>query len=158
MVPLVAVLLYWTRFGMAITASGQDPHAAEAAGVRVEIVRYAATSFGAALAGVGGAYLSLVFAQGWIENMTNGRGLVAVGLVIFARWNPWKSVAGAWLFGGATALQLRLQAGGTSVSPHVLAMTPYLLVATVLVISTIRLGRAPTGVPSALAVPYVRQV
>lgn len=158
LVPVLAVLMYRTKFGMAVIAAGQDPHAAEATGVRVQAVRFAATIAGSALAAVGGAYLSLVFAQGWVENMTTGRGLIAVGLVMFARWDPWRSVLGAWLFGGAIALQLRLQAVGTAISPHILAMAPYLVVATVLVISTIRLKAARAHVPAALGGFYVRQL
>jgi ABC-type uncharacterized transport system permease subunit len=157
LVPLVAGLLFRTRLGLSIIAAGHDPHAAAAAGVRVEAVRYFSTCFGAALAGVGGAYLSLVFAQGWVENITVGRGLIAVGLVIFARWNPWRSVLGAWLFGGSTALQLRLQAMGTDVSPYLLGMIPYLLVGTVLVGSSIRRRGAQEGAPAALAGTYIPQ-
>jgi simple sugar transport system permease protein len=158
LVPLMAALLYWTRFGLAVQAVGEDPQAAATAGVRVEFVRYVATTSGAALAGLGGAYLSLVYAQGWIENITAGRGLIAVGLVIFAAWDPWKAVLGAYLFGGATSLQLRLQAFGSNVSPYLLGMVPYLLVIAVLVIATVRLRQKRAGVPSALGLPYVRQI
>jgi ABC-type uncharacterized transport system permease subunit len=158
LVPLLAIVLYRTRFGLALQATGEDPHAAASAGVRVEFVRYVATTLGAALAGVGGCYLSLVYAQGWIENMTAGRGLVAVGLVIFSAWDPWKAVIGAYLFGGATSLQLRLQAVGSNVSPYLLGMAPYLLVIVVLVIATTQMRQKRAGIPSALGLPYVRQM
>ena len=87
---------------------------------------------GGALAGVGGAQLSLGLAQTWVEGMTNGRGFIAVALVIFAMWNPLRAVAGALLFGGVLAMQLQLQARGVAVSPFLLEMTPYLVTLSVL--------------------------
>jgi len=157
LVPVVAVGLYRTRIGLAIRAVGDNPDAAATAGIRVLAIRYAATAFGGALAGLGGAYLSLVYAQGWVENMTAGRGLVAVGLVIFASWNPWKAALGALLFGGATSFQLRLQATGIDVSQYFLGMLPYLLVMFVLVAATIRAGRKHAEIPAALGKPYANQ-
>jgi general nucleoside transport system permease protein len=157
-VPAMAVLLYRTRFGLFVQAVGENPHAAAASGIRVESVRYISTAIGASLAGVGGAYLSLVYAQGWVENMTVGRGLVAVGLVIFSAWNPWRAVLGAYLFGGATSLQLRLQAAGSDVSPYLMGMVPYILVITVLTLATIHLKKKRSGIPSALGKPYISQL
>ena len=90
--------------------------------------------------------------------MTVGRGLIAVGLVIFAAWDPWKAMLGAYLFGGATSLQLRLQAMGVDVSPYLMGMVPYLLVIAVLVFATIRLKKKRAGIPSALGSPYVPQI
>ena len=87
---------------------------------------------GGALAGVGGAQFSLGLAQTWVEGMTNGRGFIAVALVIFAMWNPLRAVAGALLFGGVLAMQLQLQARGVAVSPFLLEMTPYLVTLSVL--------------------------
>lgn len=155
LVPLTAVMLYRTRTGLALRASGEEPDAAAAAGIAVGRVRLAATVSGGALAGIGGAYLSLVHAQGWIENITAGRGWIAVGLVIFAAWDPWRAVLGAALFGGATSLQLRLQATGTQVSPYLLGMLPYLLVIGALVGAALRRpgssGTVPqVGPPTAL--------
>lgn len=158
LVPVMAILLYRTRFGLAVQSVGEDPPAAAAAGVRVEFVRYVATTVGSMLAGLGGAYLSLVYAQGWVENITAGRGMIAVGLVIFSAWNPLMAVLGAYLFGGATSFQLRLQAAGSDVSPYLLGMVPYLLVIVVLVIATIRLRERRAGIPSALGLPYIRQI
>lgn len=158
LVPLTAILLYRTRFGLAIRAAGEDPQAAASSGVRVERARYISTVLGASLAAVGGAYLALVYSQGWIEELTKGRGLIAVGLVIFAAWDPWKAMLGAYLFGGAISLQLRLQAAGVRMSPYLLDMVPYLLVLVVLVVTTVRLKNTQAGIPTALGKPFVPQL
>lgn len=157
LVPATALILYRTRLGLAIRAVGENPDAAAAAGIRVGLVRYFATAFGGALAGLGGAYLSLVYTQGWVENMAAGRGLVAVGLVIFAAWDPWKAALGAVLFGGAASFQLRLQAAGADISQYLLGMMPYILVMVVLVAATIRVSRKRATIPAALGKPYVKQ-
>ncbi len=156
-VPLVAFLLYRTRFGLSVRAAGEDPHAAAAAGVQVIRVRAIAVALGAGLGGIAGAYMSLAYSQGWIENLTTGRGLIAVGLVIFARWNPWLAAAGAYLFGGTVSLQLRLQAAGSSVSPYLLDMAPYLVVIIVLTIGSLRGSGNRGGMPAALGKPYRSQ-
>jgi simple sugar transport system permease protein len=158
LVPILAILLYRTRWGLSLRAVGEAPHSAAAAGIKVETIRYIATVCGGALAGLGGAYLSLVYAQGWTENITAGRGWIAVGLVLFALWDPWRAVLGSYLFGGAISLQLRLQAAGSDISPYLLGMVPYILVIVVLSISTARQKRAPLGAPTALGLPYVSQL
>ena len=104
---------------------------------------------GGALAGLGGAQLSLAYTQSWVEGMTNGRGFIAVALVIFAMWNPLRGMAGALLFGGALAFQLQLQARGVGISPFLLDMTPYLLtVAVLLVWAQIGRDSFPAGLKS----------
>jgi general nucleoside transport system permease protein len=158
LVPALAFILYRTRVGLSLRSVGEAPHSAAAAGIKVERVRYIATICGAALAGLGGAYLSLVYAQGWTENITAGRGWIAVGLVLFAFWNPWRAVLGAYLFGGAISLQLRLQAAGSDISPYLLGMAPYILVIAVLCLSKIRQGHGQLGAPTALSEPYTSQV
>jgi ABC-type uncharacterized transport system permease subunit len=95
-------------------------------------VRFGAILVGGALAGIGGSQLSLAYARNWSENMTVGRGFVAVALVIFAAWNPIKAIAGAYLFSGCIALQLQLQAQGSSISPFLLDAMPYIVVIVVL--------------------------
>jgi ABC-type uncharacterized transport system permease subunit len=157
LVPLLALFLYRTRWGLSLRAAGESPHAAAAAGIRVELVRYIATMCGAALAGLGGAYLSLVYAQGWTENITAGRGWIAVGLVLFALWDPVRALIGSYIFGGAISLQLRLQAAGSDISPYLLGMVPYVLVILVLSVSTARQKKTATGAPTALGVPYIPQ-
>ncbi len=158
LVPLLAFIINRTRPGLTLRAVGEEPRSAAAAGINVELTRYIATACGAALAGLGGAYLSLAYAQGWSENITAGRGWIAVGLVLFASWSPFRALIGAYLFGGAISLQLRLQAAGLDVSPYLLGMLPYVLVILVLSISTARRKNAPASVPTALGLPYIPQV
>jgi simple sugar transport system permease protein len=158
LVPVITFILYRTRMGLSLRAAGEAPQSAASAGIKVETVRYIATVCGAALAGLGGAYLSLVYAQGWTEGITAGRGWVAVGLVLFASWNPWKALLGAYLFGGAISLQLRMQAAGSDISPYLLGMIPYLLVIAVLSIGNARKGKTQLGAPTALGMPYIPQL
>ena len=158
LVPFLAFIINKTRLGLTLRAVGEEPRAAAAAGIKVEQARYIATAIGASLAGLGGAYLSLAYAQGWSENITAGRGWIAVGLVLFASWNSFRALLGAYLFGGAISLQLRLQAAGLDVSPYLLGMLPYVLVILVLSISTARRRNMPTGAPTALAQPYAAQI
>jgi simple sugar transport system permease protein len=158
LVPAIWILIYRTKLGLTMRAVGEEPHSAAAAGINVERTRYMCTACGAALAAIGGAYLSLVYAQGWSENITAGRGWIAVGLVLFASWQPFKALLGAYLFGGAISLQLRLQAAGADISPYVLGMVPYLLVIAVLTIGAVRQRKMPVGAPTALGTPYISQV
>ena len=150
-VAVIAFLLYRTRFGLEIRAAGEDPETAAASGARVALVRCIAVIVGAALAGLGGAYLSLVYAQGWIENMTAGRGLISIGLVIFARWDPVRAMLGAYLFGLSWALQLLLQTTGLQISTYLLGMAPYLLMLIVLILTGIRYRKGGGDAPAALA-------
>lgn len=130
MVPL-AFLVWWvlfrTKWGLSLRAVGESKTVAFAAGLKPELLQYQAVFIGGMFAGLGGAHLSLAFAQSWSEGMTSGRGFIAVALVIFAAWNPLRAVMAALLFGGALALQLQLQARGASISPFLLDMIPYLL-------------------------------
>jgi general nucleoside transport system permease protein len=158
MVPISAYLLYRTRTGLHLRAVGEDPATADAMGISVPRVRYLATISGGMLMGLGGAHLSLAYTPGWTENLTGGRGWIAIALVIFATWNPWRAVLGALIFGGVNAIQFRLQAAGGAVIPAaVLAMMPYLLTIAVLTLITVyeNVSRR-LGAPAALGLPYVR--
>ena len=104
---------------------GANPAAADTCGVPVLLTRFLAVTIGSGIVGIGGAYLSLATTPMWIENMSAGRGWIAVALVIFASWSSYRALAGAYLFGGITAMQLRFQAMGTTVSAHILQMLPY---------------------------------
>ena len=134
----LAGALWWfvfrSRWGVMLRAVGESTESAFAAGLHPGRIQYAAVAFGGALAGLGGAQISLAYTATWVENLTQGRGFIAVALVIFAMWNPLRAVAGALLFGGAVALQLQLQARGVGVSPFLLDMTPYLLTILVLLV------------------------
>lgn len=131
-VPTVWWGLFRTRAGLAVRAAGERPQVLEAFGTSPRRVRYGAVLLGGALAGIGGAQLSTALALNWSENVTVGRGFVAVALVIFAGWDPRKTIAGAYLFAGAIALQLQLQARGAEVSRYLLEAVPYLTVLIVL--------------------------
>ncbi len=158
MVPVAAYILYRTRPGLHLRAVGEDPATADAMGISVARIRYTATIVGGMLMGLGGAHLSLAYTPGWTENLTGGRGWIAIALVIFAMWDPWRAWLGALLFGGVNAIQFRLQAAGATVIPAaVLGMMPYLLTILVLTLITVyeNISRR-LGAPAALGVPYMR--
>lgn len=146
-----------TKWGLYLRSVGENPAAADTSGISVTKYRMMAVLVGSGFAGIGGAYLSLAYTPFWVENMTAGRGWIAVALVIFSQWNSTRAVFGAYLFGGIDALQLRMQAMGTDISSHVLQMLPYLFTIIVLVISTIRLGKGTTPEPESLGIPYDRE-
>jgi simple sugar transport system permease protein len=153
----IAFFLYRTRWGLVLRTLGENPAAADTCGVPVNRCRFLAVSIGSGIVGIGGAYLSLASTPMWIENMSAGRGWIAVALVIFAGWSSYRALTGAYLFGGITAMQLRFQAMGTTVSAHVLQMLPYLFTILVLVVSTLRLARGASQQPESLGQPYDRE-
>jgi simple sugar transport system permease protein len=145
--------LFHTTWGLQIRAVGEHPAAADTSGVSVNRVRYAAVLIGSALAGLGGAVLIVSQLHIFNENITAGRGWIAVALVIFARWRPELAFLGAFLFGIADALQLRIQALNLAVIPYeLLLMLPYVLTILVL-IQGIHKSRAP----AALGTPYLKE-
>ena len=149
--PFLWATLYYTRWGLSLRAVGESASVAFAAGRNPALVQVGAIALGAALAGLGGAQLSLAFTHTWAEGMTAGRGFIAVALVIFAMWSPLRAMAGAFLFGGAIGLQLQLQTIGAPVSPFILDMFPYLITLTVLALWTGAALRAmPEGLKSVL--------
>lgn len=123
-----------SRPGLILRAIGESPDSAHALGYPVIKLRYAALLFGGLMAGVGGAYLSVVYTPMWSENMTAGRGWVALALVVFASWKPLRTLLGAYMFGGVTILQLHGQGFGLSVPSQFLSMLPYLATVLVLVL------------------------
>lgn len=145
--------LWWainrTRMGLILRAVGENHDAAHALGYKVVHIRLAAIVFGGAMAGLGGAYLSLIRVPLWTEGMTAGAGWIALALVVFASWKPGRLLLGAWLFGGITVLQLNLQAAGARVPVEYLSMSPYVITIVVLVVMSARGGRA-AGAPAAL--------
>ncbi len=140
-------LLYRTGFGLRIRAAGERPDVLETMGTSVTKIRWLATAIGGGLAGLGGAQLATAFARTWSEDMVAGRGFIAVALVIFAGWNPIVTVAGAYLFSGAVAFQLELQARGSEFSIFILDAIPYLVVLIVLVALS---GRRQFAAPESL--------
>jgi ABC-type uncharacterized transport system permease subunit len=157
-VPLAWYYIYKTRPGLHLRAAGESPATADAMGINVSRTRYAYTIFGGMLIGLGGAHLSLAYTPGWTENLTGGRGWIAIALVIFATWDPLRAVVGAVLFGGVNAVQFRLQAAGTTIPAAFLGMLPYLFTIVVLVIITWwETFSKRVGAPAALGLPYVRE-
>lgn len=133
LVGLVAYFLKHTRWGLVLRATGANHDSAHALGYSVLRVRLCAVLFGGMMAGLAGAYLPLVLTPHWAEGMTAGRGWIALALVVFASWQPWRVVVGAILFGGITIMQLAGQARGWTIQPQFLSMLPYLATIIVLV-------------------------
>ncbi len=150
LVALVWAVLKFTRAGLILRAVGENHDAAHALGYKVVRIRMAAIAFGGALAGLGGAYISLIRVPQWTEGMTAGAGWIALAIVVFASWRPWRVLLGAYLFGGVTVLQLNLQAAGVNIPVVYLSMLPYLVTILVLVIMSAKRGRAALGAPAAL--------
>ena len=132
---IVHWFLYRTRPGLVLRAVGESPQSAHAIGYPVVAIRYGAVLFGGACAGLAGAYLALAYTPLWVEGMTAGRGWIALALVVFATWKPWRVLAGAYLFGGVTLAQFQAQAIGIDVPSQFLSMLPYL--ATIVVLALI---------------------
>ena len=143
-----------SRGGLVLKAVGEAPEAAHALGHNVLAVRYAATAFGGAMAGLAGAYLTLVYTPMWADQMTAGRGWIALALVVFATWKPGRVLLGAYLFGGVTIAQLHLQAQGVAVSSHILATLPYVATILVLVLIARDATRIKLNAPAALGKPF----
>ena len=145
--PLLWFTLQYTRWGLSLRAVGESAAVAFAAGRNPALLQWTAIVLGGALAGIGGAQLSVGLTHTWSEGMTAGRGFIAVALVIFGLWSPLRGMLGALLFGGAVGLQLQLQALGAPVSPFLLDMLPYLLTLGVLAVWT---GAASRAMPEGL--------
>lgn len=154
LVAAVRWFLAHARGGLILRAVGENPEAAHALGYPVVRVRMIALAFGGALAGLGGAYLSLVRVPQWTEGMTAGAGWIALAIVVFASWRAERVLLGAYLFGGITVLQLRLQAAGVAIPVQILSAAPYLITIIVLVVMSARGGRAALAAPAALGRPF----
>ena len=151
----IAWFLKSTRAGLVLRAVGEADLSAHSIGYPVLRIRFLAILFGGAMAGLGGAYLSLAYTPMWVENMTAGRGWIALAIVVFAAWRPWRAAGGAYLFGGITVLQLYLQGSGLlPIPPQLLSMLPYL--GTILVLTLISSGpfRARFSPPACLGKPF----
>jgi ABC-type uncharacterized transport system permease subunit len=145
-------VLFRTNFGLALRAAGENPAAADSAGVSVPRMRYAGTLISGAAAGMAGGYLVLAQVGFFRESIVSGQGFIALGIVIFGRWNPLKAAVAALVFGACDALQLSLQLFGTRVPPQLLLALPY--VVTILAISGVFGGKAIQ--PAALMSPYIK--
>jgi simple sugar transport system permease protein len=146
----VWAMLKYSRAGLILRAVGESHNAAHALGYKVIRVRLMAIMFGGAMAGLGGAYVSLVRVPQWTDGITAGAGWIALAIVVFASWKPWRVLVGAYLFGGITVLQLNLQAAGAAIPVEYLSMSPYLITILVLVIMSSGKGKAALNAPAAL--------
>lgn len=151
----VSFFLRRTRAGLTLRAIGDNHASAHALGIDVRRYRLLAILFGGGCAGLAGAYLSLAYTPFWSPGMTAGRGWIALALVVFASWKPWRAVAGALLFGGATTLQLHAQAsGGIAVPAQLMSALPYLVTILALVFLSIW-DRRGTLAPASLGKPFI---
>lgn len=151
----VMVVLLWfiinkTSLGLMLIAAGEHPKAADSLGINVIRLRYLATLFSGIMIGIAGAYLSIAQSNAFQENMTSGKGFIALAVVILGKWNPLSILAGALLFGGANALVMSIQNLGISIPNNIIMMIPY--IATVLAV--IAVSKNKVGAPSALGIPY----
>ncbi|MBN2796533.1 MAG: ABC transporter permease [Clostridia bacterium] len=150
----LGIYLYKTNIGMNLRAIGENPSAADGAGIRVSWYKYVHILIGGALCGLGGAYLSVVEVPAWQDNITAGRGWIAIALVIFSKWNPYKAIFAAYFFGGLSIAGFRLQ--HLSIPQSLLDALPYLFTIVVLVISSMKKSQE-NAPPKGLSVPYFRE-
>ena len=156
----VAFVLSHSALGLRLRAVGENPQAADAAGISVLRYRFAAVLAGSAIVGLAGGYLSVVSTKLWVDGMTAGRGWIAVALVIFARWSPWRALAGALLFGCIEALIPQLAAAGIPLPQYFVFMTPYAVTLAVMIWAGLAASKGKLGSggePGALGEPYVRE-
>jgi len=154
LVPLVWWFLKYSRSGLILRAVGDSHDAAHAMGYPVIRIRLLAILFGGAMSGVAGAYLSLAYSPMWIENMSAGRGWIALALVVFATWRPWRVLLGAYLFGSISILQLHAQALGFGVPSQVMSMLPYLATIVVLVLISRDQNKIKLNSPASIGKPF----
>lgn len=153
---LAVHLFHATHVGMRLRAVGENPEAADAAGVPVGWYRFGAVVVGCMLIGLAGGYLTVAVSKVWVDGMSGGRGWIAIALVIFARWRPWPALAGAVIFGCIEALIPRMAAIGLQLPQYFVLMLPYVVTLGVMVWTSISIGRR-SGQPGALGEPFVRE-
>ncbi|MGI2031985.1 ABC transporter permease [Rhizobium panacihumi] len=147
--------LFKSRTGLKMRAIGDNHGSAHALGINVVRTRYLAVLFGGACAGLAGAQLSLVYTPQWVENMSAGRGWIALALVVFASWRPWRILAGGYLFGAVTIGQLHAQAFGVGIPSQFLSALPYAATIVVLVIISHNRRTTLINTPASLGKPFV---
>ena len=147
-----------TRLGLIVKAVGENHESAHAIGYNVTRIRFFCILFGGALAGLGGGYLSLIRVPQWTEGMTAGAGWIALAIVVFSTWRPWRLIFGAYIFGGITILQLNLQAIGVNVDVALLSMTPYAVTIVVLVLMSLSRSKKSLGAPGSLGKSFIKVV
>jgi simple sugar transport system permease protein len=151
---LMSWFLYHTRAGLVLRAVGESPESAHAIGYPVIAIRFLATLFGGAMAGLGGAYLAEFYTPMWAEGLVAGRGWIALALVVFATWRPGRVLLGAYLFGGVTIAQFFAQGAGVAVPSQFLSALPYLATIVVLVLISRNPATIRLNAPVSLGRPY----
>lgn len=151
--------IFRTRPGLSVRAVGESPATADAMGLRVSAIRYAHTLFGGVLSGIAGSYIVLARVPAWSQGATtNGIGFIAIALVVFSSWRPWRALVGAYVFGLALRANFAMQATGVTFIPaEFLAMTPYLLTILLLIALSSSDLRRRAGAPEALGLAYDRE-
>ena len=153
---VVSYTLKNTMFGRRLEAVGEDSKAADSMGLNVTKTQFIATCLGGAFAGLSGVYLTLSYVPYWTDNMTAGRGWIALALVIFGGWKPYRTALGAVLFGFLEALVPRLQTYGFELNPYIVKIAPYIITILILVLLTISKG-GKTGAPKNIGIPFFRE-
>ena len=153
---IVGIYLFKTKYGLNLRAIGENTAAGDVAGLDINLYKYIHISLGGLFCALGGAYLSLVYVPAWQENVTAGRGWIAVALVIFCRWNPYLAVLAAFFFGGLDIIGFRLQAFNLNISRYLIDMLPYLFTTLVLVIGSVRKSKE-NNPPQSLGQAYFRE-
>ena len=153
---IVSYTLKNTMFGRRLEAVGEDSKAADSMGLNVTKTQFIATCLGGAFAGLSGVYLTLSYVPYWTDNMTAGRGWIALALVIFGGWKPYRTALGALLFGFLEALVPRLQTYGFELNPYIVKIAPYIITILILVLLTISKG-GKTGAPKNIGIPFFRE-
>jgi simple sugar transport system permease protein len=151
----VTWFLFRSRAGLRLRAIGDNHSSAHALGVKVVRTRYLAVLFGGACAGLAGAHLSIVYTPQWVENMTAGRGWIALALVVFASWRPSRVLIGAYLFGAVSIGQLFAQSRGIGIPSQFLSALPYLATIAVLVVISLNRRMTLINTPASLGKPFV---
>ncbi len=154
---IMGIYINHTRKGLNLRAIGENPGAADAAGVNVTRVKYFNILLGGGICGIGGAYISLVLCGGvWVTNSVNGLGWIAVALVIFASWNPFKAILGSFIFGAFNILKFYIPKSIISIPEAIFDMLPFLVTAIVLIVTSIRKSKENTQ-PAGCGINYFRE-
>ena len=153
---ITSYVLKNTMFGRRLEAVGEDSKSSDSMGLKIAKTQFIATCVGGAFAGLSGVYLTLSYVPYWTDGMTSGRGWIALALVIFGGWKPYRTAFGALLFGFLEALGPRLQTYGFEMSPYIIKIAPYIITILVLVLVTI-IKNGNTGAPRNIGIPFFRE-
>ncbi len=152
---LFGIYLYKTKYGLYLTSIGENPASADSAGINVTLYKYVHILIGGGLCGLAGAFLSIVYVPAWQESLTAGKGWIAVALVIFCKWNPFKAFLGAYIFGGLDIIGFRIQQFDINISQYLIDMLPYIVTIVIIIIGSMKKDKN-IG-PKSLGINYFRE-